>query len=108
MARRSMFVALTKGFTSPPVPNGPASAFEGTGGSLAGAFLHKQFMQGRPSWRHAITAGTREARASPRCGERVPLFNFDFQKRGRTPTSKRALKPAVLFDVGEQSARPAG
>jgi hypothetical protein len=52
MARRSMFVALTKGFTSPPVPNGPASAFEGTGGSLAGAFLHKQFMQGRPSWRH--------------------------------------------------------
>jgi hypothetical protein len=75
---------------------GPRVAFEGTGGSLAGAFLHKQFMQDRPSWRHAMTAGTRGARASPRCGERVPFFYFDFQKRGRTPTSKRALKPAVV------------
>ena len=63
---------LTSQFDSPP------RAFEGTGGSLAGAFLHKQFMQGRRSWRHAMTAGTTGARTSPARRERVPFFNFDF------------------------------
>jgi hypothetical protein len=74
MARRSMFVALTKGFPSPPVPNGPASAFEGTGGSLAGAFLHKQFMQGRPSWRHAMTEGPEEPERHPAAANGSPFL----------------------------------
>jgi len=80
----------------PQVKRSAAISREGTGGSLAGAFLHKQFMQGRPSWRHVMTAGTRGARASPRCRERVPFFNFDFPKRVGRPTSKIQLKPRLV------------
>src|SRR2546425_7968411 len=72
-ARRSVFVALNKGFTSPPVSEGP-------GVPSLGAFLHNQFMQGRPiSGRHATTAGTRGARATPRRSQKewaAPLPKF--------------------------------
>jgi hypothetical protein len=102
MARRSMFVALTKSPTPPPVPNGPASAFEGPGGCLAGAFLHNQFMQGRPiSGRHATTAGTRGARATPRRANGSP-FRFRFPKKSGPPHFQNSVKASPLwfhFDV---------
>jgi hypothetical protein len=34
--------------------------------------------------------------SAPAPRERVLFFDFDFQKRRRTPTSKKPLKPAVV------------
>ena len=86
MARRSMFVALTKGFTSPPVPNGPASAFEGPRCALAGGgAVPSQGGTPRPQ--------EPEEPERPRAARTGPLFDFDFPKRVGRPTSKIQLKP---------------
>jgi hypothetical protein len=85
MARRSMFVALTKSPTPPPAPNGPASAFEGPGVPSLGAFLHNQFMQGRPiSGRHE----PEEPERSPAPRERVPFSISISQKEWAAPLPK--------------------
>ena len=89
-------MALTKGFTSPPVPNGPASAFEGTGGSLAGAFLHKQFMQGRPiSGRQATTHRKQKSPSVTPLPRTGPLFQFRFPKKSGPPHFQNSVKASA-------------